>query len=211
MPSFTAHALPCRIARAALAAAFALGAVAAHAADFTFSGHAAYNTDVLEFSFDLGHDATDVKVWTDSWQGGTNYDPVAAVWVRNGSGYTLVSEVDDDGSLAPSQGSFDAGLDFASLSKGHYLVTLTASPNYALGTTLADGFSFSTDGTVRTPIAKWNQPSYDINADDQKGTFFQLHVQGVDSAVAVPEASTWAQLAMGLAGLAVVARRRRIG
>ena len=45
------------------------------------------NTDIVEITFGLNADATDVKVWTDSFQSGVNYDPITALWHKVGSDY----------------------------------------------------------------------------------------------------------------------------
>jgi len=188
-------------------AAFALSglsALGAQAADFNFTGQAVFNTDRIQLSFSLDADSTGVKVWTDSWRSGLNFDPVVAVWGKTLSGYVLLSEVDDDDTLGSGQGSFDAGLKFDTLAAGHYLVTLAASPNYANGTTLTAGFAF--DGQTPVALADWTQPSNNPNTNDQKGGYWSLHLSGVTQAAPVPEPSSWALL---VTGLAVAALRRR--
>ena len=80
-----------------------------------------------------------------------------------------------------------------------------AAGNAALGSLLSDGFSYDAE----TPIAigQWNQPSYDINANDQKGTFWRLHFSGVDQVSAVPEPASALLLALG--GLVLLGARAR--
>ena len=194
------------LARALSAALLACATVGATAANVSLSGDIRYNTDIVQVSFSLAA-AGAVKVWTDSWQSGLNFDPVAAVWAKSGNGYTLLSEVDDDDSIGAGQGSFDAGLGFGLLGAGQYLVTLAASPNYARGTTLAAGFGF--DGSTPILIADWNQPGYNVNANDQKGTFWRINLQGVTQAALVPEPSAGLMTALGLAALGVAIHRRK--
>lgn len=197
------------LTRSAIAALFGFVAVTAQAGDLSFSGNLEFNTDVARVAFDIGAGAGEVKLWTDSWQAGKNFDPTAALWRQASGGYTLVAENDDDSSIGAGQGSFDSGLAFASLATGHYLVTVGAAPNFALGTRLADGFSF--DGTTPIRIADWNQPSYDINANDQKGTLWSLHLTGNTVVSPVPEPSSYAMLLAGLGlgyGFMFLRRRR---
>jgi hypothetical protein len=182
------------------------GSLHATAADYSFSGHLAFNTSIVKIEFQLIDDASGVQLWTNSFESGNNFDPSLALWQRSGPGYVLLAEVDDDETLdvGAGQTDFDAGIDMDSLSRGRYLVTLTASPNYANGTLLSDGFAF--DGETPLPIPLWNQPGYDINANDQKGSFWRLNLGNVDSAAPVPESGTYVLLAFGLVALWLVRR-----
>lgn len=193
--------------RALTAAMLIAIAGSTQAADFSLSGHAVYNTDIAKLAFTLATDTAGVKVWTDSWQSGSNFDPTLALWSKAGNDYTLVSEVDDDDTVAPGQGFFDAGMVFGALSSGQYLVTLVASPNYANGSSLSAGFAF--DGSAPIAIADWNQPGYDINANDQKGSFWRVNLSGVSQAGVVPEPATWALFAVSLAACGLWVRRSR--
>jgi hypothetical protein len=189
-----------------VAAVLAVAAVGAHAADLSFSGNLVFNTDVVKIAFDVGPAAGDVALWTDSWHGGLNFDPSLTVWSKAGSDYQLLVEPGDDNSIGPGQGAFDDGVKLASLAAGHYLVTLTPWPNSAAGPLLSNGFD--PQGEVRTPIAQWNQPGYDLNANDQKGTQWSLHLNGVSQAAMVPEPSSMALLALGLAVIGAAGVRR---
>ena len=86
------------------------------------------------------------------------------------------------------------------------LTVSTASPNYANGSSLATGFAL--DGSTPIRIADWNQPGYNINTNDQKGTAWSVHLSGVTQAALVPEPSGWLVLALGLAGVTVLVKRR---
>ena len=197
------------LARTITAVGIVCAALGAHAADFSVSGNLVYNTDVARFTFRLDTVAVDVGIWTCSWLAGVNFDPTAAVWAKVGGSYSLLAAVDDDDTIGAGQGAFDAGLHFASLAAGDYLVTIAAAPNYANGPLLQAGFAF--DGGTPITLAAWMQPSANPNFPDQKGGFWNVNLTNVSSVTTVPEPSTWALLGAGLALCSVAARRRRTG
>lgn len=189
------------------ALALVLGAAGAHAGDFTLAGQITSHNDLVQLNFSLAAPGTDVKIWTDSWQSGLNFDPITALWVHSGGDYTLLAEVDDDDTVAAGQGYYDTGFSLASLAAGQYRVTLAASPNGAEGTLLSQGFAY--DGQAPIPLTAWNQPSYDPNANDQKGGSWRLNFANVDTVSAVPEPSSWLMLGLGLGALMLKARPTR--
>ena len=200
------------LARTAAASILLTSALSAPAADFTFFGDVVYNTDIVEVTFSLNADATNVKVWTDSFQNGLNFDPITALWRRVGNDYVLIDEDDDNDTIAPGQTYYDSGFVVASLAAGDYLFTVGAYPNFAYGTLLSEGFAFGHDGTPQMQIPDWCQPASD-DCNNQKGTFWRVHLSGVDSAEppvgVIPEPETYALMLAGLAAVGYASRRRR--
>ena len=180
-------------------------AVDARAADIPVTGNLVYNTDVVQIDFTLSSTA-DVTLWTDSWLAGLNFDPSLSLFDASLALLETGDDTADPALLLPGQGGYDSQIHISSLAAGAYHLTLTASGNDPLGTTLGDGFSLV--GTTPIPISEWNQPSYDINANDQKGSFWRVHLDGIDSVAAVPEPSEMALMLAGLAAVTWVARRR---
>lgn len=195
--------------RSALSVALASCVFSASAADYNFTGNLYNNTDRVHVSFEVVSQGS-VSLWSDSWSDGQNFDPIAALWMKSGSDYTLVEENDDAIDLAAGQGFYDTGMQFNNLAAGTYVYTVGASfaEPFAKGILLSEGFV--KDGIAPTPISQWNQPSYDLNANDQKGTFYSLRLSGVDNASisAVPEPETYAMLLAGLGLMTTLARRR---
>lgn len=182
-----AHATLLAVALAALGAS-------AQAADFHFTGNIVNTNDVIRVGFHLDTDTSNVRVWTDSYNSGGNFDPVVAVW-NTTLGGSLVGENDDNPTIAPGQTRFDSGLTFASMTAGDYLFTIAVFPNFRNGSNLSNGFRFDADA----PTAF------------QGGTFYSVNLSGVDAAnvAAVPEPETYALMLAGLGAVAWGARRRR--
>jgi len=188
----------------AISALFTTGTV--NAADFNFSGNIANHNDVVEISFSLATAATNVNVWTDSFMSATNFDPITAVWGQSGSDYNLIGQNDDNPYIAPGQTYYDSGLTFANLAAGNYLFTIATYANFARGSLLSDGFSYDSQAPI--PLSTWCQPASHCGM----GTYYDVHLSGVDSAVnitPVPEPETYAMLLAGLGLLGFTARRRK--
>jgi hypothetical protein len=171
----------------------------AFAADFSLSGNIAFQKDVVQIDFSLASSASNVKLWTDSWSSGLNFDPAAAVWKRSGSDFNLVADVDDNDSIAPGQGFYDTGFTFSSLAAGDYRLTLVAASNLLQGSLLSQGFLY--DNQAAIALADWNQPSYDPNKNDQKGGLWRVDFAGVDQVSAVPEPASALLMLLGVGGL----------
>lgn len=187
----------------AVAGASLLATVPSHAASFSLSGQAAFHNDVVMINFSVNAPGA-VRLWTDSWMSGTNFDPYLSLFSASGALIGINDDAADD--FGPGPGFFDAGLLLAA-QPGSYRLTLTAAPNAPTGPQLLNGFAFDAE----TPIAigNWDQPGYDINANDQKGTFWQLQLQGVDLAAVVPEPTSLALMFSGLLALLHLARRNK--
>lgn len=195
--------------RSPLAAALAALSLVcnAQAADFSVNGTLTFHNEVALVDFTLATSGSNIKIWTDSWLSGLNFDPTAALWLSTDGDFNLVATVDDDDTVAPGQGFYDAGFLLPTLAAGQYRVTVAAAVNAPVGTLLSQGFSYDIETPI--PLALWNQPSYDPNANDQKGGFWRLNLSGVDSVAVVPEPTSALLLALGLAALVGRSMQRR--
>jgi hypothetical protein len=187
-------------------------ASSAHAVSISFSGNLRLNTDVAESSFTLRSGLSFIRIYTDSFQNGSNFDPNITLWRRNGTDYDYFDKNDDNPVIGTGQSGYDAGLRYGLLDAGDYLVTVTASSNYPRGVLLSQGFGFDAlSGITPTLISQWVAPSANPNVPgSQQGTAWSLQVVADDAVGSVPEPSTYALLAFGLAAVGAAARQKRV-
>ena len=97
-----------------LAASCLLAASAtSQAALINFTGEIEYHNDVVYTYFTLNQDTNNVRVWTDSFQSGDNFDPITALWSGDGN---LIAQNDDDASINPdTQTYYDSGFNLSFL------------------------------------------------------------------------------------------------
>lgn len=170
----------------------------AHAETLTWQGNIPSNRSVVQIPITLANPLTGVHIWTDTYQHGTHFDPITALW-RDG---VLLHENDDNPWLMPGQTWFDSGLAFTTLEAGTYLLTITNFNNFARGSLFSDGFRFDDP----------DYPALDLNNCDPQGdycpgSFWRIHLQDGFNVPAVPEPAHALLLSTGILFLAV---RRRV-
>lgn len=191
-----------------IAAGLALVATtSANAALINFTGTIEYHNDVVYTYFTLEEDATNVRIWTDSFLDGENFDPITALWSGDGS---LLAENDDNAIINPeTQTRFDSGFVLDTLAAGDYVFTVATYRNFAVGDELSDGFAY--DGQLPIALADWDQPANDRDM----GPNWSIWLDGVDSAsnpddpASVPEPGSLALIGLGMVGLGLSRSRKK--
>lgn len=194
-----------KIIAGAVLTALSLGA---NAAVFNFTGNIANHNDVISTTFTIAQDTTNVRVWTDSFLNGTNFDPITALW--NATTGSLIAQDDDNDTINPStQTYYDSGFLLPSLSAGTYVFTVATYANFAAGTNLSDGFVY--DNATPISMSTWCQPASHCGM----GTYWSVWLDGVTTASnpddpnSVPEPNSLALLGLGFAGFALSRRKKR--
>lgn len=132
----------------------------AQANTYTFTGNLVNYNDVVRINFSLAQAAANIRVWTDSFMNGDNFDPIVGLW--DGTTGAKITENDNNSSVNSSQTNLDAGFKLANLGVGSYIFTVSSYPNFSSGSNLADGFNF--DNSKLTPITDSNS-IYTLNID----------------------------------------------
>jgi hypothetical protein len=169
----------------------------ANAALFHLTGEIFYQTDVQFTNFTLLSDATNVRIWTDSFEYGVHFDPITALWDNGGA---LLGQNDDNPYVGPGQDYWDSGMVLPSLAAGNYQFSVAVYSNFANGPSISDGFAY--DGQTPVPIGQhWS------GGDGR----WSLWLDGVDQASGpdVPEPTTAAMLVVMAIPAALLAWRRR--
>jgi len=181
-----------KAATACVAAMFFMGVLPAGAEPMHFTASLTDHNDVGLFSFTLAEDAEDIYLWTDSFQGGLNFDPLLGLWENNGD---LLAWNDDNPGISPgTQTDGDAGMYIPMLWAGDYIVTFTANGNAPIGMNLSDGFFY--DGSTPEPLAT--------------GGAWSVWISVGSSPPTIPEPSLLVMWGVGLLGvLGVITLRSR--
>lgn len=177
----------------------------ANSAVFNFTGEIEYHNEVISTYFTLENDALNVRVWTDSFQGGVNFDPITALW--DATSGIRIDQNDDNRTINPAtQTSFDSGFFLPSLASGDYIFTIATYNNWSKTSLLSDGFTFDSEQPIA--LSEWCQPASSCNM----GTEWSVWIDGVDNASVlspIPEPSTYALMLGGLGLVGFMTARRR--
>ncbi|GGZ09523.1 DVUA0089 family protein [Pseudoduganella plicata] len=180
------------LCKSAIAILCASAACLAHAD--SFEAQIAYHNDVVYHTITLMQSAN-LLAWTDSYQDGTNFDPIVAIWRDD----VRLAENDDAPWVGPGQTKYDSGFGLFGLEAGTYVFTITAFDNFSNGGLLSAGFAFDSQDPI--PLSEWCEPSNHCGM----GPAVRLNW----TVTPVPEPTTYSMLAAGLVLAGVAARRRR--
>lgn len=183
----------------ALAALLAMSGTLAQANVLDFSGSLSSDQEVAQMRFTALDDLSNVILWTDSYQNGTNMDPVLYLWSQLGDDWLKVVHNDDHDTNTNQAGQtgYDSGISLSSLSAGNYLLTVSVYPNWANGDLLSQGYR--------------NDSQTSTGWTNARNPYWQAHISA-DGAItaAVPEPETYALGLLGLGALLLQRRRQKL-
>jgi hypothetical protein len=202
----------------------------ARALDFSFTGMFTQDDNVQLFNFSVGAPST-VTLMTLSYAGGVNaagvtiprggFDPILALFDSTGM---LITQNDDGGcgtvqpdgviGVTGTGQCWDTFLQ-STLAAGSYTVSIQQYDNFAIGPTLADGFSRDGEGNFTSSFGCGAPGFCDVssvpifNQRDGHWGFDIYNVAQASTPSAVPEPTTLGLLGIGLLGLAGYRWRHR--
>jgi len=194
--------------------------------DFDFSGTFTNDNDVVLLDFSVASDST-VTIFSSSWLSpdeGNGFDPILAIWDSSGN---LIEEQDDgevvgsteSNGVTYNHGTWDSYFT-QFLVAGSYQASITQYDNFAVSTSLADGFerngnpNFTFDENFGGATQALFNGVWD-DSDPRTGAW-EFHILNVDTAsgpgpapAPVPAPATLALFGLGLAGLGWRNRRKK--
>lgn len=194
--------------------------------DFDFSGTFTNDNDVVLLNFSVDSDST-ITIFSSSWlspDAGNGFDPILAIWDSSGN---LIEEQDDGGNVGSTasngviynHGTWDSYFT-QSLVAGSYQASITQFDNFAVSTSLVDGFirDSNPNFTFDEDFGGATQPLFNgvWDESDPRTGAWEFHILNVDTAsgpgpapAPVPAPATLALFGLGLAGLGWGNRRKK--
>lgn len=188
------------------------------ALDFDFAGTFTYDNDVALLNFTVGETST-VTIFSSSWDDG-GFDPILAIWNSAGA---LVNEQDDGHNVGSTMsngvwydhGNWDSYYD-VNLTAGSYTASIAQFSNFAVGSSLSDGFTYDDNPNFTFDLGYGAQPYFNgvQSSTDARTGDWVFHILNVEEATGpgpqVPEPATfviWSLL--GVVGIGAGCWRRR--